>query len=48
MGIVLNGRWDYFFVGKSISKRRALKNQMKYSEAMAKAAAKKVTASLLS
>lgn len=48
MGFVLDGRRNYFFVCKSVPKRRASKNQMKYSEAMANAAAKKVTASLLS
>lgn len=48
MGFVLDGRCAYFFVCKRVPKRRASKNQMKYSEAMANAAAKKVTASLLS
>ena len=48
MGFVLDGRRSYFFVCKRGPKLRASKNQMKYSEAMANAAAKKVTASLLS
>jgi hypothetical protein len=47
MGIVLDGRWAYIFWDYA-SKGSAPKNQIKYSEAMAKAAAKKVTASLLS
>jgi hypothetical protein len=48
MGFVLDGRGTSFFVCKRVPKRRASKNQMKYSEAMANAAAKKVTANLLS
>ena len=48
MGFVLDERLGYIFVCEGIPKRRASKNQMKYSEAMANAAAKKVTANLLS
>ena len=48
MGFVLDGRCAYFFVCKRVPKGSNPKNQMKYSEAMANAAAKKVTASLLS
>lgn len=48
MGSILDERGSYIFVCEGVPKRRALENQMKYSEAMANAAAKKVTASLLS
>ncbi len=48
MGFALDERGSYIFVCEGISKRKASENQMKYSEAMANAAAKKVTASLLS
>ena len=48
MGFVLDGRCAYFFECNRVPKGSIPKNQMKYSEAMAKAAAKKVTASLLS
>jgi hypothetical protein len=48
MGFVLDGRCAYFFECKRVPKGSTPKNQMKYSEAMANVAAKKVTASLLS